>query len=72
LQVRERGKIRFRTVGDALHTDPRGRVRSAYRFGRFYQNPVRFQFRLKVTRQARWPYRAPIHSPPKELKVVPR
>jgi hypothetical protein len=72
LQVREQGKRRFRTVGDAIHSGRNGRVRTSYRFGRFYRSPVRFAFRLKVTRQAGWPYRAPTHSRPKRLTVVPR
>lgn len=72
LQARERGERRFRTVREALHTDARGRIRTSYRFGRFYRRPARFLFRLKVTRQAGWPYRAPSHSRARRLKVVPR
>jgi hypothetical protein len=71
LQVRERGERRFRTVEDAIHSGRRGQVRTSYRFGRFYTSPARFQFRLKVTRQARWPYRAPTHSRPRTLTVKP-
>ncbi len=72
LQVREPGAGRFRTVGDALHTGRLGRVRAGYRFRRFYRRPTRFEFRLKVTRQAGWPYRAPTHSRARKLTVVPR
>ncbi|MBK5118245.1 MAG: hypothetical protein JJE23_15200, partial [Thermoleophilia bacterium] len=72
LQVREPGAARFRTVGDALHTGRLGRVRAGYRFRRFYRRPTRFEFRLKVTRQAGWPYRAPTHSRARKLTVVPR
>lgn len=72
LQVRERGQRRFRTVDDAIHSGRRGTVRASYRFGRFYTAPTRFQFRLKVTRQAGWPYRAPTHSRPRTLTVKPR
>lgn len=72
LQVRERGSLRFRTVRQALRTDRRGRVRTGYSFDRFYRRPVRFQFRLRVTPEAGWPYRAPAHSPPRTLTVVPR
>ena len=72
LQVRERGQRRFRTVDDAIHSGRRGTVRTSYRFGRFYRSPTRFQFRLKVTRQASWPYRAPTHSRPRTLTVKPR
>lgn len=72
LQVREKGKRRYRTVRQALHTSARGRLRTSYRFGRFYRTPVRYQFRLKITRQAKWPYRAPSHSRPRTLTVLPR
>jgi hypothetical protein len=72
LQAREAGGGRFRTVRSALHSDARGGVRTAYSFGRFYRRPTRYQFRLKVTRQARWPYRAPTHSRPRPVTVVPR
>lgn len=72
LQVRERGSRRFRTVRQALHTDRRGRVRVGYSFNRFYRRAVRFQFRLRVTPQAGWPYRAPAHSRSRSLTVLPR
>ncbi len=72
LQVREPHRSRWRTVGDALHSSRRGRVRASYRFGRFYRRPTRFAFRLKVTRQAGWPYRAPTHSRPQRLVIKPR
>ncbi len=72
LQVREPHQRDWRTVGDALHSSRRGRIRTAYRFGRFYRRPARFAFRLKVTRQAGWPYRAPTHSRPRRLVVEPR
>lgn len=72
LQVREQGRRRFRTVRRALHSDRRGRVSTAYTFGRFYTRPERFEFRLRATPQARWPYRAPANSKPRTLVVVPR
>ncbi len=72
LQVREQGSTRFRTVGDAIHSGRNGSVRASYRFARFYRSPARFAFRLKVTREADWPYRAPTHSRPKRLTVLPR
>ncbi len=72
LQVREQGSRRFRTVGDAIHSGRNGSVRASYRFARFYRSPARFAFRLKVTREADWPYRAPTHSRPKRLTVMPR
>ncbi len=72
LQVREPGQGRYRTVRQALHSDRRGKVRTSYRFGRFYRKPARFKFRFKVTRQSSWPYRAPTHSRAKRLVVTPR
>lgn len=72
LQVRERGDRRYRTVRQALHSNGRGQLKTSYRFARFYQRPVVFQFRLRVTPQARWPYRAPANSKPRSLKVLPR
>ncbi len=72
LQVRERGSKRFRTVRQALHTDANGRVRTSYSFDRFYARPALFEFRLRVTPQALWPYRAPTHSKPRRLRVIPR
>lgn len=72
LQAREAGSGRFRTVRQALHADDRGRVRTSYRFRRFYRSRTRFQFRLKLTRQPLWPYGAPAHSRPWSLTVVPR
>ena len=72
LQVREPGQGRYRTVGQALHSGRTGKVRTSYRFGRFYRKPARFKFRFKVTRQADWPYRAPTHSRAKRLVVEPR
>jgi hypothetical protein len=72
LQVREPGQGRYRTVGQALHSSRTGKVRTSYRFGRFYRKPARFKFRFKVTRQSGWPYRAPAHSRAKRLVVIPR
>lgn len=72
LQAREAGRGRFRTVRQALHANRRGTIRGRYRFGRFYREPTRFQFRLKLTRQPLWPYRAPAHSRPRTIEVVPR
>ena len=57
LQVRERPG-RWATVREAFRTNPRGRYRLRYRFGRFYVRNVRFRFRVKVAREADWPYRA--------------
>ena len=72
LQVREAGGGRYRTVRQAVRTDGGGRLRSSYRFGRFYTSATVYRFRLKVTPEAGWPYRAPAFSPARRLKVVPR
>lgn len=72
LQVRERGRGRFRTVRQALHTDGAGRLRTTYSFDRLYPRRARFEFRLRVTPQAGWPYRAPAHSRPRPVTVIPR
>ena len=71
LQVKEAGGGRYRTVRQAMRTDARGWLRSSYRFGRFYTTPTVYRFRLKVTPEAGWPYRAPTFSRAKRLKVVP-
>lgn len=72
LQARGGGLRRFRTVGHAFRTDGRGRWRLRYRFDRFYAEPVRFRFRLRVSRERRWPYLAPALSPARTLVVRPR
>ena len=72
LQVREGGRGRFRTVKHAFRTDRRGEWRTSYRFGRFYTEPTRFRFRLRVPPEGRWPYRGPTHSRARKLTVVPR
>jgi hypothetical protein len=72
LQVRGGGLRRFRTVGRAFRTDGRGHWRMRYRFGRFYSEPARFRFRLRVTRERRWPYLTPALSPARTLVVRPR
>jgi len=72
LQVRGGGFDRYRTVRQAFRTDGRGRWRMRYGFDRFYTQPTRFRFRLKVTPESRWPYFAPSHSRPRGLTVLPR
>lgn len=72
LQVRGSGIRRFRTVGHAFRTDRRGHWRMRYRFDRFYAEPARFRFRLRVPRERRWPYAAPTFSRPRGLTVRPR
>lgn len=72
LQARERGSKRWRTIRQAVRTDERGRLRSAYRFGRFYTEPTVYRFRLKVTPENGWPYRSPTFSAGRRLRVLPR
>ncbi|MFN8114178.1 MAG: hypothetical protein U0R51_13390 [Solirubrobacterales bacterium] len=72
LQVRGSGVRRYRTVGHAFRTDRRGHWRMRYRFDRFYTEPARFRFRLRVPRERRWPYVAPALSRPRGLTVRPR
>jgi hypothetical protein len=72
LQVRGAGIRRYRTVGHAFRTDQRGRWRMRYRFDRFYSEPARFSFRLRVPRERRWPYLAPASSRPRSLVDRPR
>lgn len=72
LQARGGGLRRFRTVGHAFRTDGRGRWRMRYRFDRFYTEPTRFRFRLRVSRERRWPYLTPALSPTRTLVVRPR
>jgi len=72
LQVKGGGIRRFRTIRQAFRTDPRGRWSLRYGFDRFYKRPTRFRFRLKVSREAGWPYLAPSVSRSRSLQVVPR
>ncbi len=72
LQVRGGGVPRFRTVGRAFRTDSRGRWRMRYRFDRFYSEPTRFRFRLRVSRERHWPYLTPTVSRMRDLVVRPR
>ncbi len=72
LQARGGGVRRFRTVGHAFRTDARGNWRMRYRFDRFYSEPTRFRFRVRVTRERAWPYLAPAVSRPRKLVVLPR
>jgi len=72
LQVKGGGIRRYRTIRQAFRTDPRGRWSLRYGFDRFYERPTRFRFRLKVSREAGWPYLAPSVSRARTLQVVPR
>ncbi len=71
LQVREDGNT-YQTVGQGFRTQPDGSYRIGYRFGRFYQYDVRFKFRIKVAREADWPYKAPVRSRARIVTVLSR
>lgn len=71
LQVREDGN-KYQTVGEGFRSKPSGRYRIGYRFGRFYQYDVRFRFRIKVAREADWPYQAPVRSKQRTVTVLAR
>ena len=70
LQVKE-GARRWGTVKEAFSTREDGHYSLTYRFGRFYTRPVRFKFRVKVTREQGWPYKAPVRSRARRVTVVP-
>ena len=71
LQVRESAG-RWNTVREAFHTEPSGRYRLGYRFGRFYESDARFRFRVKVAREQAWPYKAPVRSTARTVVVLAR
>lgn len=56
LQVRVRSG-RWDTVGEAFRTNERGFYHRRYRFGHQYASDAQFKFRVKVRREARWPYK---------------
>ena len=56
LQVRIKAG-RWQTVGEAFRSNERGRYHRRYRFGKHYLSDALFRFRVKVMREARWPYR---------------
>jgi hypothetical protein len=70
LQVRE-GARKWGTVKQAFSTRGDGRYSTSYRFGTFYTRPVTFRFRVKVTRENGWPYKAPVRSRARTVTVVP-
>jgi hypothetical protein len=70
LQVRE-GARRWGTVKEAFSTRGDGRYSTSYRFGTFYTRPVTFRFRVKVTRENGWPYKAPVRSRARRITVLP-
>ena len=70
LQYKKKART-WNTADEAVGTSNRGRVVIPYRFRRFYTQPVTFVFRLKVTRESRWPYRVPASSRPVRVTVIP-
>jgi hypothetical protein len=71
LQVRE-GAGRWNTVREAFYTQPNGRYRLSYRFGRFYLADAVFKFRAKIAREQGWPYKAPAQSRSRQVVVLAR
>ena len=58
LELQVRVKIgRWQTVGESFRTNENGVYRRSYRFGRQYTQDALFRFRLKVKREANWPYK---------------
>jgi hypothetical protein len=70
LQVKDGSQ--WHTVRHVFGTRPDGRYRMRYRFARFYTSDVSYRFRVKVLREAGWPYKAPVTSRPKRLVVKAR
>jgi hypothetical protein len=56
LQVRVKTG-RWQTVGESFRTNEKGVYRRRYRFGKQYTQDALFRFRLKVKREANWPYK---------------
>ena len=71
LQYKKRAKT-WNTAKEAVGTNRKGAISLGYRFRRYYTQPVTFVFRLKVTRESRWPYRLPATSKSVAVTVVPR
>ncbi|UJA19697.1 carboxypeptidase regulatory-like domain-containing protein [Thermoleophilia bacterium SCSIO 60948] len=71
LQVQE-APGKFNTIRQAFRTNNRGKFRFKYRFGRFYTEPIRFKFKLKVVREQGWPYVTPVRSRARGLRIKPR
>jgi len=71
LQVKQ-DRNTYQTVGQGFRSKASGRYRVPYRFGRFYQYDVRFRFRVKVAREADWPYKAPVRSRVRAVTVLDR
>jgi hypothetical protein len=66
LQVRVKTG-RWDTVREAFRTDPDGRYRLGYRFGRHYVSDAQFRFRVKVQDEGDWPFEGGVSS---QRKVI--
>lgn len=71
LQYKKRART-WNTAKEAVGTNRKGAISLGYRFRRYYAEPVTFIFRLKVTRESRWPYRLPATSKSVAVTVIPR
>jgi hypothetical protein len=64
----------WNTIGQAFGTNQHGHYRVPYRFGNYFsqlfRHPVTFRFRVKVTREAGWPYATPAHSRKRKVTVL--
>jgi len=75
LQVRDPAATGgWNTISQAFGTKQGGHYRVPYRFGKYfsrlYRHPVTFRFRVKVTREAGWPYATPTHSRARKVTVL--
>jgi hypothetical protein len=59
------------TVRQAFRTKPSGRWTFPFKFGPYYFKPTKFRFRLKVLREAGWPYKA-ASTRQRPVTVLPR
>jgi len=72
IEVQAKVGKQWKTVGEAFRTDGQGNYAMKYRFRKFYTEPTRFKFRLKVLPEPGWPYGQPVYSKKRKVKVIPR
>jgi len=72
IEVQAKVGKQWKTVGEAFRTDGQGNYAMNYRFRKFYTQPTRFKFRLKVLPEPGWPYSQPVYSKKRKVKVIPR
>lgn len=60
---------RWDTVGQAFRTNEKGRYKRQYRFGKHYNQDAVFRFRVKVAKEANWPYK---RAASKQRKLIVR